>query len=82
MKKTGRMDGGAGFEPIRKWDKNHPDKAIGTYADPVEGGPTIDKDLVEKNAKVQVSDEEVAAMEADLAVEPEHTAGDDQQENN
>ncbi len=31
MKATGRMDGGADFETIRKWDKDHPEKAIGTY---------------------------------------------------
>ena len=37
MKVTGRMDGGADFEKIRKWDKAHPEKAIGEYADPVEG---------------------------------------------
>ena len=43
MKKTGRMDGGADFEKIRKWDKEHPEQSIGTYADPVEGGPIIDK---------------------------------------
>ena len=43
MKVTGRMDGGADFEKIRKWDKAHPEKAIGEYADPVEGGP-LDED--------------------------------------
>ena len=31
MKATGRMDGGADFETIRKWDKNHPGNSIGTY---------------------------------------------------
>lgn len=43
MKKFGRMDGGADFEKIRKWDKAHPEQSIGVYADPVEGGPIIDK---------------------------------------
>ena len=43
MKKTGRMDGGAPFEKIRKWDKAHPEQSIGVYADPVEGGPVIDE---------------------------------------
>ena len=33
MKKSGRMDGGAPFEKIRKWDEKHPDKAIGQYDD-------------------------------------------------
>ena len=33
MKKTGRMDGGAPFEKIRKWDEKNPDKAIGQYED-------------------------------------------------
>ena len=31
MKATGRMDGGADFETIRKWDKDHPESSIGTY---------------------------------------------------
>ena len=31
MKVTGRMDGGADFETIRKWDKDHPENSIGTY---------------------------------------------------
>lgn len=31
MKISGRMDGGADFETVRKWDSKHPDKAIGQY---------------------------------------------------
>ena len=31
MKLTGRMDGGAPFEKIRKWDEKHPEKSIGKY---------------------------------------------------
>lgn len=31
MKKTGRMDGGADFEKIRKWDEKHPENSIGKY---------------------------------------------------
>ena len=31
MKATGRMDGGADFETIRKWDEDHPENSIGTY---------------------------------------------------
>ena len=49
MKKTGRMDGGAPFEPIRKWDAKHPDQAIGTYADPEKGGPVLSAELTEEN---------------------------------
>lgn len=49
MKATGRMDGGAPFEKIRKWDKSHPDESIGTYANPETGGPVIDKALIEEN---------------------------------
>lgn len=67
MKASGRMDGGADFEKIRAWDKKHPDKAIGTYADPEKGGAIIDKALVEKNSKVQVSDEQLAAASEALA---------------
>ncbi|NPD30616.1 hydrogenase small subunit [Eggerthellaceae bacterium zg-1084] len=36
MKKAGRMDGGADFEPKRTWDAKHPDKAIGQYDEVVE----------------------------------------------
>ncbi len=49
MKATGRMDGGADFEPIRKWDKNHPSQSIGVYADPEKGGPVMSADLVKEN---------------------------------
>ncbi len=31
MKASGRMDGGADFEKVRKWDAKHPDKSIGQY---------------------------------------------------
>ena len=31
MKVSGRMDGGADFEKIRKWDEKHPENSIGTY---------------------------------------------------
>ncbi|MCL1798378.1 MAG: hydrogenase small subunit [Eggerthellaceae bacterium] len=31
MKITGRMNGGADFEKVRKWDKRHPDRSIGCY---------------------------------------------------
>ncbi|WP_165055644.1 MULTISPECIES: hydrogenase small subunit [unclassified Adlercreutzia] len=46
MKKTGRMDGGADFETIRKWDKAHPEQSIGTYADAEKGGPILDDDAL------------------------------------
>ncbi len=49
MKKTGRMDGGADFEPIRKWDKEHPNESIGVYADPEKGGPVLDAEVCEEN---------------------------------
>lgn len=31
MKKTGRTDGGADFEDMRMWDRQHPDDSIGKY---------------------------------------------------
>ena len=49
MKKTGRMDGGADFEKIRKWDQEHPEESIGTYANPETGGPVLDEQLVIDN---------------------------------
>ena len=33
MKLSGRMDGGAPFEKIRKWDAAHPEQSIGDYGD-------------------------------------------------
>ncbi len=49
MKKTGRMDGGAPFEKIRKWDAEHPEESIGTYADAEKGGPILSDELVDEN---------------------------------
>ncbi len=49
MKKTGRMDGGAPFEKIRKWDAAHPEESIGTYANPETGGPILSEELVDEN---------------------------------
>jgi hydrogenase small subunit len=60
MKATGRMDGGAPFEKIRKWDAKNPDRAIGTYADPKEGGPVISVELTEENIRHAVTAEEIA----------------------
>lgn len=51
MKATGRMDGGAPFEKIRAWDKKHPDKSIGTYANPETGGPVVSAELIEENTQ-------------------------------
>ena len=31
MKVSGRMDGGADFEKVRKWDEKHPGQSIGQY---------------------------------------------------
>ena len=31
MKISGRMDGGADFEPVRAWDAKHPEASIGKY---------------------------------------------------
>ena len=56
MKASGRMDGGAPFEKIRKWDAKHPDQEVGTYADPVTGGPVLDEELVHKNADPRNND--------------------------
>ncbi len=33
MKVSGRMDGGAPFEKVRKWDAKHPENSIGDYGD-------------------------------------------------
>ncbi len=65
MKKTGRMDGGAPFEKIRAWDEKHPDRAIGTYADPKKGGPVISAELTEENTHhpVKATDEVVEDYE-------------------
>ena len=47
MKAAGRMDGGADFEKIRKWDEKHPDQSIGDYSaawDPNAPVETEDKE--------------------------------------
>ena len=48
MKISGRMDGGAPFEKVRRWDAAHPDKAIGDYGDiyqAMEEQKQLEKDL-------------------------------------
>ncbi|MDR0514488.1 MAG: hydrogenase small subunit [Coriobacteriaceae bacterium] len=44
MKISGRMDGGADFEKVRKWDEKHPDRAIGHYDVVVEKVPEDSED--------------------------------------
>ena len=59
MKITGRMDGGADFEKVRAWDKNHPDKAIGKYdLTRDEAKAACEKSSHNANAKAVESDEE------------------------
>ena len=50
MKKTGRMDGGADFEKVRKWDAAHPDQSIGVYE-----GEKLEQAKAEVKAKTGVS---------------------------
>lgn len=59
MKKFGRMDGGAEFEKIRKWDAEHPEKAIGKYANPEKGGPVLSMELLEENTHHAAKPEDV-----------------------
>ena len=68
MKLSGRMDGGAPFEKIRKWDAKHPDQEIGTYADPVAGGPVLDDELLQKNADMLKMGTIETAREAERSV--------------
>lgn len=63
MKATGRMDGGAPFEPIRKWDKEHPAESIGVYANPETGGPVLSPELVEENTMHPVAEEDVVIVD-------------------
>ena len=50
MKKAGRMDGGADFEPIRAWDAAHPDQAIGQY----------EYSIIDDPVKMQAAQKEIA----------------------
>lgn len=61
MKKSGRMDGGAPFEKIRRWDAKHPENAIGQYDDIYE---VIEQD---KADAVRTRDEKAAKLEGDKA---------------
>ena len=51
MKMSGRTKGGAPFEMERKWDKNHPDKALGPVADAKKAAPAQDESVDEKAAE-------------------------------
>lgn len=64
MKKTGRTDGGAPFEKIRRWDEKNPDKAIGKYEDidAVIAEVQRDRDLEAKNKAVQAERKEAAKV--------------------
>ena len=51
MKLTGRMDGGADFEEIRKWDAKHPEKSIGKYDLTEAGKAEEDAESIAKPTK-------------------------------
>lgn len=68
MKATGRMDGGAPFEPIRKWDKEHPNQSIGTYANSETGGPVLSAEITEENTMHPVAAEDVVAEDYEQEV--------------
>ena len=51
MKKTGRMDGGADFEKVRKWDAAHPDSSIGVYE-----GEKLEKAKAEAEQEIAAED--------------------------
>ena len=64
MKLSGRMDGGAPFEKIRRWDEKNPDKAIGKYEDidAVIAEVQRDRELEAKNKAVQAERKEAAKV--------------------
>ncbi|MCL1846344.1 MAG: hydrogenase small subunit [Coriobacteriia bacterium] len=66
MKATGRTKGGADFEAERKWDKKHPDKALGPSVKALEAS--------KKNAKPKAKAEKV---EAEVASEETQEGGDE-----
>lgn len=55
MKITGRMDGGADFEEIRKWDAKHPEQSIGKYdlTDEEKAKLTIENAGLEENEETK-----------------------------
>ena len=65
MKKAGRMDGGADFEPVRKWDANNPEKSIGQYEYSILDGDPVKL----KNAQDAIKAEYAAAAAGAEAVE-------------
>ncbi|MBE6464128.1 MAG: twin-arginine translocation signal domain-containing protein [Eggerthellaceae bacterium] len=71
MKKTGRTDGGADFEKIRKWDAEHPDQSIGQYSDAVWAeakAAQVAKPVEEAAAPIAAAIDEKAAVGAAAAV--------------
>ncbi|MBQ6454877.1 MAG: hydrogenase small subunit, partial [Eggerthellaceae bacterium] len=71
MKKTGRTDGGADFEKIRKWDAEHPDQSIGQYSDAVWAeakAAQVAKPVEEAAAPIAADIDEKAAIGAAAAV--------------
>ena len=66
MKKSGRTDGGADFEPVRAWDAKNPDRSIGQYEYSILDG---DPQKL-RNAQREIGKQyEVVAEEAEEAIE-------------
>ena len=63
MKAAGRMDGGADFEKIRKWDANNLDKSIGDY------DKAVIAEVKAKAAAAQVAAEPAAVEEVEEIIE-------------
>ena len=63
MKKAGRMDGGADFEPVRAWDAAHPDQSIGQYEYSIIDDPVKMQAAQKEIAKQYEVAEEAAAEE-------------------
>ena len=67
MKATGRTKGGAAFELERKWDKKHPDRAVGA-ADAAKEAARV-QGLTAKDASVDEKIPEQASHETDTTEE-------------
>ncbi|MCL2826494.1 MAG: hypothetical protein FWD72_03725, partial [Eggerthellaceae bacterium] len=72
MKMSGRTKGGAAFELERKWDKNHPEAALGA-AEAAKKAAEVQGNAVHEEAAVAEAAEtaEAAVPEPDEAVEQE-----------
>ena len=73
MKITGRTGGGADFEPDRKWDREHPDEAVGLVKSAAKAEKADKADKAEKPKKDEEAEktekEDIESEESEVSAE-------------